>query len=766
MKSRIFILTSVFYLFFVANPCSSQSVFPNNLLGARSIGLGNTLVSTTQSPFAALRNPAALGIIQDMQIALSSNEFSGSGFIGATQFYPNFGSLAFSFARTDFEMLSIQNSQKMKTRFDRATIAYGRTISNSFLTGTSFHWNHTGAGENYLTFSLGLLIFPATDFELQRLFPNSENLFNNVILPQKFSIGVVAQDIPIGKKAYSPYVDIGTYYRIYKDGPTILGALRLSKEKQIPGLGFNFPIKKNINILTGIENFEMQKTSLGLSLLFPRQSFDLAYSFQEKGFYLDFTIRIGKTSLQRAKQYREKGIFYAKQGNNSRALKELNKYLAYVPDDSVTYVLQKWLVSRVQARKSQINQLLDIAAKSEEKNWYIRAALIYNYILQIDENNFVASQRLAQIDPLVTISIYRMYDKGLEEFRASNYKVAEKAFATILKVQPVHKKSAFYLQKIFDIYSEKADELYFRGLGFFNQKRYELAIATFEEALEYMLDNQESQKYLTLAKEKLLERNRETERLTNLAESYKQKKQYISAYQMYKQLLTIYPDNDETKFAIRQITPQLNRSLDRLVEKGKKAFEAGDLESTKTYFQSLLNYDHTSQVANIYLAKIEQVDKRQIEALYQKGIVFFDQGQWDNAITIFDSLLALENDYKAASEKRREALAKSSFEELIMTAESLYREGKFMRALDYYQQILVRVPANHYIVQQMAECRDKMNAFVELHFSKAINLYAAQDYHGTIQECEAVLVADPTHTGSQEFLKKARERQLAVEALQ
>jgi tetratricopeptide (TPR) repeat protein len=765
------VLTSVLFLILAVTPTLSQSIFPGRFLGARSVGLGNTVVSTAQSPFAALRNPAALGAIQDMRLTFSSNAFSDLGFIGATQFYPGFGSLAISYTRTDFDLYAAQSSQDMQTRFDRMTIAFGRNVSNLFLAGASLHWNHFYrnhfyTNSDYLTFSLGLLVFPATNFEWQRLFPQSGNLFNNVILPQKFSMGIVVQDIPFGKKGFDPYVDIGAYYRLFKDGPTLLGALRLSEEKQILGLGFNLPVTRNINMITGIEDFRIKNTAFGMSFLFSRYSFDIAYSLQKKELYLDYTMRIGKSPLQRAKQYREKGVYFAKQGKHRRALKELNKYLAYVPDDSVTYVLQKWLISKVQARESQIRQLFDIAAKSEEKNWYIRAALIYNFILQMDEGNIEASQRLLQIDPLVTISLYRLYDKGLEEFRAGNYRVAEKAFTTILKIQPEHEKSVYYLQKIYDDYSEKANELYFRGLGFFNQKRYELAIAAFDEAIEYVRDNHKTQNSRALAKEKLLERNRERERLTKLAQSYERKKQFINAFHTYTQILAANPDDDETNYAIRRITPQLNRSLDRLVERGRQAFAAGKIKSARTYFQSLLNYDHTNQIANQFLRRIEREDKRLIEAIYGRAIADFDRGFWDKAIASFDTVLSLENDYKAAKEKRREALAKSSFEELLNIAEVHYREGQFMKALDYYEQILARVPGNQYIIQQMADCREKMNAFVDLHFNKAIHLYAAQDYLGTIRECEAVLNANPTHSGSLEYLKKARERRLAVEALQ
>lgn len=144
----------------------------------------------------------------------------------------------------------------------------------------------------------------------------------------------------------------------------------------------------------------------------------------------------------------------------------------------------------------------------------------------------------------------------------------------------------------------------------------------------------------------------------------------------------------------------------------------------------------------------------------------FDQNKWDEAIALFDSLLSIQSNYELAQEKRREALAKSSFDELLKTADAFYSDGKYMKAIDYYEQVQSRVPENEHIRLRIAECRQKLNAFVDIHFSKAINLYAAEDYSGAIRELEAVLEADPTHAGSREYLQKAQKRLIAIETLQ
>ncbi|MFQ5627446.1 MAG: tetratricopeptide repeat protein [bacterium] len=766
MKTKRFVLASLLFVFCLPSLSMSQTFHRKKLPGARSVGLGSAIVSSLQNPIAAIHNPAALAVIQDMQIALSSSEFNNLNFIGAARFYPGFGSLAFSYSRPNYGELSPFNSQIIDNNLRRITFSYGKNISNTFLAGTSLNWNQLSENNNHLSFSLGLLAFPATDYELQRLFPNSTSLFNNVILPQRFSIGLVVQDIAIGKRGLDPYVDLGAYYRLYQDGPTILGALRLTEEKQIPGFGINFPLQHYLHLFSGIENFDFNKSALGVSVLFPRQSLDVSYSVESKTFYLDFSIRIGKSPLQRAKLYREKGVAYARKGNHEKALYELNKYLSYVPDDSITTVLQKWLLSKIQAKENQINQLLDIAFKSEQKKWYIRAALIYNYILELDKDNFESQERLSNIAPLVDKSVERLFEKGLDEFKAGRFKVAEKAFKTIIKVRPEHDESVLYLEKIFNYYTQNAEELYFRGLGFYNQKRYEKAIATFEEALDYAINNVETHQYLTLSKEKLTERSKVCNRLLKQAQRYEQKKQYVNAYNTYKRIIEINPEDDETKYALRQLTPRLHRSLDQMVESGQKYFAQGQFGNARMVFQTLLNFEKTSKTANQYLIRLDKQDKLKIDELYRRGLTFFDQQNWDKAIALFDSVLSLQNNYEDIQEKRLEALAKSSFDELLKTADKYYWDGKYMRAIDYYEQILARVPGNQYILRQITDCRYKLNAFIELHFGKAINLYAAEDYRGAIRELKTVLEADPSHTGSQEYLKKAQKRLLAVETLQ
>ena len=754
---------SLLFSLFLFSHAFSQNIHPQNRVSARAIGLGNAVVASLQSPLASLRNPAALALIQDMQLSVSARETNRIGFLGLAKFYPDLGSIGLTYSRTD---VYNANSPGQVSVFERASFAYGKSFSDAFLAGSAVHWNRTAHNSNALTFSLSLLVFPATSYDIQRLFPNSGTLFNNVILPQKFSIGLLIQDIPIGRQIIAPSVDVGSYYRLFKNGPTVLAAARFSEHDETIGVGANLPVKHYLSVFAGIEKFDIHKSALGLSVAFPRQSLDLSYSFAEKAFFLDFTTRIGKSPLERAQSYRDKGIRFAKQNQHRRAYTEIKKYLSYLPDDAEAIVLQNWLTKQIHARENQIKQLIDIATEHEEKQWYIRAALIYKHILKLDQHNEYARVRLVEIKPDLENNLTRLFEVGLAAFQQGNFKTAERAFSTVLKVQPGHESATLYLQRINSYYAQKAEDLYYQGLGYFNQERYENAISAFEQALEFSHDNLEASKYLALSRQKQSEVENQTDKLFEQAQQYEKRKQILNAYHTYKKIIALNPENHEANFALRQLAPKVDASLQRMLSRGKAYFENGDFENARSLFQTLLSYDATSAAANEFLTRIENEDKRRIDELYRKGMAEFDRKRWDKAIALFDSVLSMQSTYESAREKRREALAKSSFEELLNTADAFYLAGKYMKAIDYYEQVRSRVPANQNIIARIADCREKLNAFVDLHFSRAINLYAAQDYRGAIRELKAVLEANPGHIGSQEYLKKAQKRLIAIETLQ
>ena len=740
----------------------SQIPYPQDKISARAIGLGNANFSSVQNPFATINSPAALALMQDMQLSISSFETKRLNFIGLANFFPDIGSFSLSFTRLPF----VSDTFGSTSSINRWSFAYGRGVSNKILAGAGVHWNRPAGMANSLTFSASLLAFPGANYEIQHLFASSKSLFNNVILPQKFAIAFAIQDVPFSKKMLDPSFQIGSYYRLSESGTTLFSSMRISENDQNIGIGASIPLKHYIDFFAGIERFEIKKSAIGASFRFPRQSIDFSYSFAEKAFFLDFSTRIGKSPLQRARNYREQGIYYARQREHEKALKQIKKYLSYVPEDTESLILQNWLLSRVEEKDTQINQLLEIASEFEEKEWYIRAALTYKHILKLDNENEYAHSRMSKIKSGLQNNLKRLYELGLSEFRKGNFKTSERAFSTILQIQPNHQRSEQYLQRINDYYDQSADELYYRGLGFYNQKRYDKAVNAFEEALTFAPGNLEAQKYLGLSRDRLNRVQNQTQALLETAQRYEKQNQILNAYQTYKKMIAINPENDEANFALRQLTPKINRSLKRMENRGEAYFKSGELERARSLFQTLLNYDASSNIANTYLTRIEEADKRQIDALYEKGMAKFDQNKWDEAIALFDSLLSIQSNYELAQEKRREALAKSSFDELLKTADAFYSDGKYMKAIDYYEQVQSRVPENEHIRLRIAECRQKLNAFVDIHFSKAINLYAAEDYSGAIRELEAVLEADPTHAGSREYLQKAQKRLIAIETLQ
>jgi serine/threonine protein kinase/outer membrane protein assembly factor BamD (BamD/ComL family) len=91
--------------------------------------------------------------------------------------------------------------------------------------------------------------------------------------------------------------------------------------------------------------------------------------------------------------------------------------------------------------------------------------------------------------------------------------------------------------------------------------------------------------------------------------------------------------------------------------------------------------------------------------VYQQALNYIDQGQWDQAVSLFDEILAAAPDYRDAAKKKAEALEKQELTRLYDQGKEYFEQGKWDEAVAQWQELRDRDPGfNEASVEDML-CR-------------------------------------------------------------
>ncbi len=117
---------------------------------------------------------------------------------------------------------------------------------------------------------------------------------------------------------------------------------------------------------------------------------------------------------------------------------------------------------------------------------------------------------------------------------------------------------------------------------------------------------------------------------------------------------------------------------------------------------------------------------------YQQALKFMEQGQWDQAVNLFDEILAAAPDYKDASERRAEAQEKLELTRLYEQGKEYFEQGEWDEAIAQWQELQDRDPSfNKASVEDML-CR----AYLE----KALLKVANFDEDGDLRHLHEAMV--------------------------
>jgi tetratricopeptide (TPR) repeat protein len=117
---------------------------------------------------------------------------------------------------------------------------------------------------------------------------------------------------------------------------------------------------------------------------------------------------------------------------------------------------------------------------------------------------------------------------------------------------------------------------------------------------------------------------------------------------------------------------------------------------------------------------------------YQQALNYMDQGQWDQAVSLFDQILDAVPGYEDAARKKAEALEKQKLTHLYDQGKTYFEQGKWDEAIAQWQELRERDPGfNEASVEDML-CR--------AHLENGLLRVAAFDEDGDLRHLHEAMV--------------------------
>ncbi|BBO88397.1 tetratricopeptide repeat protein [Desulfosarcina ovata] len=178
------------------------------------------------------------------------------------------------------------------------------------------------------------------------------------------------------------------------------------------------------------------------------------------------------------------------------------------------------------------------------------------------------------------------------------------------------------------------------------------------------------------------------------------------------------------------------------METGRQHLDAGRLNKAKSALTAALGYDANCKTCQDLL---EQCRTAEADTLKAEGESFYENNQFDSAITTFNRALALDPE----NSEIRQLLFQSHFQKALI----LYNNQDYLAAKTDFEKAAVINP-------DCEECRqyigNSVEAYKEFHYNEGIVFFGKQELREAIGAWEKVVAVDPDYKDASQNLKKAQ----------
>jgi len=749
--------TAIILVLLVLHPVSilgqggSLPVQPN----AMSVGVAGSTVALPYDPSSSYWNPANIVFLTTNRIMVSLDERSFLHQFALSKFMPPSTSVGFNLFRS--------------SSADLATFALAYRVLPYLSLGGNFNFSKTIYQRRYSSLGFGLLFRTQPDYRSRT--SSSETLWKWLRSPamrERFSLGIAIQNLALApyNQSQKHQIQLGTMIKPLRVGPQIHFATHFINEERSFHLGTVTTISDHLTFFAGVHDFKIKQFSTGLAISLGAFEIDLSYDHRKTQFFGSALLRLSDDRKSLFLKYRQQANQQLQDNNLSEASKSYAKALAYDPGDEDIQFLIPMIQHQSNETAQKIDSLYKIASSFEAKGWYINAFLAYKKMIELDQHNRKARNRLKSLNSRLHPYLEQIFQQGVAYYEESNIKRAQLVFEKILLVNAHHEGAKNYLAKIDSINIRTANDYYFRGLGYFNQRNFIRAYQEFKSALSWSPNHKEAKEYLQKTERELMAVNQRIQDYLAEAKNHEDNQRYSKAAISYRKVLELDRNHQYARTRLAALSNQIRRELDERFNRARRYYDEMNYSAAVKLLQENLAIDPEHQPSKNYLRLANQKLADLAEQHYARAQSFYYQKKWDMALQECSLALSLNSNHAGSKELQKMVMANISLDKLLERGRSFYEKGDYLNARTTFRQILQNDPLNSDARNYLDRIEADLSERCEELFNLGMVKYTEANYEEAIEEWRKILAINPEHKSAKEYIQKAEERLEALKKIE
>lgn len=247
------------------------------------------------------------------------------------------------------------------------------------------------------------------------------------------------------------------------------------------------------------------------------------------------------------------------------------------------------------------------------------------------------------------------YEKGMQKKRSGDYEEALDMFLLVVKEDENYRDTRYQIQALRDTRQirQKFENSVRKATAWYNRAQFQRAYGECLKAKKYNPDSLELLALMQKVEFELTKRSRPyLERARNLYE----KNMYIEAKRQLGRALYVNPWDVDAK----ELMNKCNRKIyvEDLYRRAKVKYNQGDMFAAFDLFNEVNERERGYRDSERYLAVLSERLGRSIPQYYEKGVSYYDNERFSEAIVEFNRILKINPNHQKAREYRERALAK------------------------------------------------------------------------------------------------------------
>ncbi|MCK5737601.1 tetratricopeptide repeat protein, partial [bacterium] len=689
----------------------AQNGTMQSVMGAKAIALGGSLAGGCNDPSALFWNPAALNAVRSRQLYSYVNAPYSLGYTAFAEFVPRVGTFAVSISPEDS---SLQLPKMM-------SFGWGGAINRTIATGV-----------NYNLLRINDLYYATIGFGIEYTVPVNNTLsrrsdfFLEMCQSGQFRMGASANGIPLTRNDMEPQLRGSFSYEAFQQGLLFHMVIDAGNPKSAFHIGAGYRVTPHFAFMAGTENFEPDDYGLGFEFRAENFAFQAAYAVKTTAFHFGLHVNLGKTANQLSRHFEYLGREDIEARNFRSALRNYQNSISHVENDSLRRLV-RYLEKQKARDDAQINSLHVDAMQFQLDRKYLPAALRYAQILQIDSEDALARENLAQISPFVNGKLSDYYEKARVAFAENEFRSAENYLKAILRIRPHNAKANTFLIQISDTLRAEAQMHYYQGWGYERQGLLDRACQTYEAGLRLNPEHTAMEtRYQNLTARRTREAAQRKQQINTYLTKARQSEKNgnsVEAFQNYQAVLSIDGQNQSARLGWHRTETDVIQYTKQQFQRGERYFNQGRFKAARNSFQNVRSVDGINagveryvQQAENYLNRIQNQQQTVCAELYEQGINALELAEFQIALNSFEKMMQLGCREEAATRKYRETLSRIGVDSLRLVARQHLSRGELLMAKNTFQRVLQLSPDDSEALDGSQNCEVRIQAVSENHF--------------------------------------------------